>query len=331
MLKKIQKCDNIRTKGNKVMQQINKKLEKRLKLISSITKKIYSWMLSMGEIFNKIKHITWNILKIVVVILMIFSIPFILPSILKLLIKIKWFDNRQEFLNYFNVFTNKYVIIYLAIGILLFLGSFGNLSDNIKEILKKIKEMNLEIGSNKASIKFEEEKEKILEESKKAKEVAESMRKVDNPKENQKNILEELKVINNPQTMLKDVYNKKIFCNDCDSNRLKEENDKFRSFAAYNIINQEAKTLLHIIYDQNYIEAEKFKNSIINGYKKRNKNKIKFSHKDINKLANNKYQTIYNGLKFLNIIEPSEYDDLIKLTSDGKKFVEEYIESEERV
>ena len=40
----------------------------------------------------------------------------------------------------------------------------------------------------------------------------------------------------------------------------------------------------------------------------------------------NKYETILNGLKFLNIIVPSENDNELQLTSDGKKFVEEYIE-----
>lgn len=298
------------------MQQINKKLEKRLKLICSITKKIYSWILGMGEIFNKVKHITWNIIKIVVVILMIFSVPFILPSILKLLIKIKWFNNIQEFLNYFNIFTNKYVIIYLGIGILLFLGNFGNLSKNAKEILNKIKEMNLEIGSNKASFKFEAEK--ALEESKKEKEIANSLEVIDKPEENQKSILEELKEINNRQTKLEAFNTKTTFCSDCDFNRIKEENYKFRNFAAYNILNQEAKTLLHIMYNEKYIEADRFKKDIIKGYKKRNKNNIKFSNKDINKIANNKYDTIFNGLKFLNIIEPSEKDTEIILTPEGK-------------
>lgn len=47
---------------------------------------------------------------------------------------------------------------------------------------------------------------------------------------------------------------------------------------------------------------------------------------NINKEAG---ETIFNGLKFLNIIEPSENNSEIMLTNEGKKFVEEYIEDEE--
>ena len=77
------------------------------------------------------------------------------------------------------------------------------------------------------------------------------------------------------------------------------------------------------------MEADKFKKIIIDGYKKRNQKNIKFKRKDINKIADSKYETIYNGLKFLNIIEPSENDSEIKLTAAGKKFVKKYIEKGE--
>ena len=97
------------------------------------------------------------------------------------------------------------------------------------------------------------------------------------------------------------------------------------------MINAEAKSLLHIIYNEKYIEKDKFKSRIIQGYKKRNKKNIKFSKKEINKIARNKYDTIYDGLKFLNIIEPSEDDKIVKLTEKGRNFVEKYIEKKEVV
>ena len=74
-----------------------------------------------------------------------------------------------------------------------------------------------------------------------------------------------------------------------------------------------------------------YKKAIEKINKKRNKKNIKLARQDINKIAQNKYDTIYDGLKFLNIIEPSEDDTIIKLTKEGKEFVEKYIEKEEEV
>lgn len=97
------------------------------------------------------------------------------------------------------------------------------------------------------------------------------------------------------------------------------------------MINKETKILLSTIYDKQYIGKEEFKKCIIEGYARRNKNNANLNTKNLNKIANNKYETIYNGLKFLNIIEPSEYDDIIKLTRNGKKFVKEYIKEKEGI
>ena len=118
-------------------------------------------------------------------------------------------------------------------------------------------------------------------------------------------------------------------CEKCNKKDIEKENDNLRFFAAYNLINMETKGILHSIYNENFMETEKFKKIIIDGYKKRNQRNIKFKRKDINKIADNKYETIYDGLKFLNIIEPSENDSEIKLTATGKKFVEKYIEKGE--
>lgn len=113
-----------------------------------------------------------------------------------------------------------------------------------------------------------------------------------------------------------------------DNLNLKNENSDLRFFAAYNIINADVKSLLHIIYNEKFIEMDKFKSKIIQGFKSRNKNNIKMNRKTMNKYAKNKYDTIYKGLKFLNIIEPSEDDKEIRLTKEGKEFVKKYIEKE---
>lgn len=306
------------------MQQINKKTEKRLKLICSVTKKIYSWILGMEKIFEKVKHITWNIIKIVVVILMIFSVPFILPSVLKLLIKIKWFDNIQEFLNYFSIFTNKYVIIYIGIGILLFIVGFGKIGEILQQITDRIRKVDVDFDRKKLSAEME------VKESIESKKISEEIQKKNNSSDLRNNIVKEIKKQQGLGQLAIDEINRKI-CIECDIDKLEEENDKIRSFAAYNMINKETKILLSTIYDKQYIGKEEFKKCIIEGYARRNKNNANLNTKNLNKIANNKYETIYNGLKFLNIIEPSEYDDIIKLTRNGKKFVKEYIKEKEGI
>ena len=120
-------------------------------------------------------------------------------------------------------------------------------------------------------------------------------------------------------------------CLECNKKELEEENSKLRNFATFNMINKEARNLLHIMYKENYVEMDRFKSKIIQGYKQRNRKNIKFTKKEIEKIAKNKYETIFQGLKFLNIIEPSEDDTILKLTKDGKDFVREYIERDEVV
>ena len=120
-------------------------------------------------------------------------------------------------------------------------------------------------------------------------------------------------------------------CLECNKKELEEENSKLRNFATFNMINKEARNLLHIMYKENYVEMNRFKSKIIQGYKQRNKKNIKFTKKEIERIAKNKYETIFTGLKFLNIIEPSEDDTILKLTKDGKDFVREYIERNEVV
>ena len=120
-------------------------------------------------------------------------------------------------------------------------------------------------------------------------------------------------------------------CIDCNKSEIQEENIKLRNFATFNMLNKEARELLHIIYCEKYISINQFRSRIIQGYKKRNKRNVKIAKKDIDKIAKNKYNTIYDGLKFLNVIEPSEDDETIKLTQEGKKFVEKYIEKKEVV
>lgn len=94
------------------------------------------------------------------------------------------------------------------------------------------------------------------------------------------------------------------------------------------IINKKTKDLLHCIYCENYMETSKFKKALKNSYKNRNKNNTNISKKNLDKYAQNKYETILKGLEYLNILEVADDNQSLILTEQGKEFVEKYIEEE---
>lgn len=262
-----------------------------------------------------------SILKMILVIIVIFLIPFILPIIFKILVNMKVFTSIEEFKNIANTLNNMYTIIYIAIGIVMLLWFFHKWED-IKEIIKNMR-FSLNFGDKSFSAErvASEELKNINEQKDFINKLSQENRTSDS-EITMKEIKEKLGITANQS---------KTKCKECNKEELKEENVKLRNFAAYNMLNSEARSLLHVIYNEKYIETEKFKSKIIQGYKRRNKKNIKFNKNDINKIAQNKYDTIYDGLKFLNIIEPSEDDKTLKLTQDGKRFVEKYIEKKEVV
>lgn len=261
------------------------------------------------------------ILKMLIVLLIIFIIPFILPIILKIFLKLNLFQGIGEFQSIVNVFNNIYTLIYIVLGIGILLWFFHKW-DTIKEMIKNFNSFTLAVGDKKISAQriVKEEMEDIDQQ----KEFINKMYQESNSDSG--NVMSEVKerlgIIKTSKTLK---------CKECNKTELEEENSKLRYFATYNMINTEAKSILHTIYNEKYIDANEFKSRIIQGYKRRNRKNVKFTRKEINKIAKNKYDTILNGLKFLNIIEPSEDDKIIRLTADGKKFVEKYIEREEVV
>ena len=259
-----------------------------------------------------------SILKMIVTTLLIFVTPFILPLLLKLFLKLKCFEDVDEFKNIINIFNNFYIIIFIIITIIILLWFFHKWED-IKTIIKN-GGFSLNLSKDQISVNM-----KVAEEVNKSNETIKIMSdmKTENKEVDSKNAVQEVK----QQLSLIKQHNKlKEKCKECNREEIESENRNLRFFAAYNIINVETKSLLHSIYNEKYIKADNFKSRIIQGYTKRNKKNIKFSKKDINKIANSKYEAIYEGLKFLNIIEPSEDDKDIKLTNEGKIFVEKYIE-----
>lgn len=268
--------------------------------------------------------IIWAILKMIFTMLIIFVIPFVLPIMFKILVKIGVFTNIEEFKGIIGVFNNIYTLIYIGAGLIIlfyFFHGWDNFKLTVKDMLKGLKG-SFKFGDK--TISFETAKEAVKDSSEQKdfiKMISQENKSIDSESTIQE-IKAELGISSKPK-------NKE--CKECNKNELQEENAKLRNFAAYNMLNREARSLLHVIYNENYIETDKFKSRIIQGYKRRNKKNVKITKNDINKIAKNKYDSIYEGLKFLNIIEPSEDDKTIKLTKEGKKFVEKYIEKKEVV
>jgi len=261
-----------------------------------------------------------NILKMIITFILIFITPFILPLLLKVFLNWHWFENIEEFSNIIKIFYSAYPIVYSIITLLLLLWFFHKWED-IKEFLNN-HDLSLGFKNGMISSKVKDE---VLEESNSKKEF------INEIKEKKQIYNESVKQEIKEQLGIITKNSKTNKCIECDKGELKNENIKLCHFAAYNIINVDTRSVLHIIYNEKYMETNKFKNRIIQGYKNRNRKNVKFTKKDLQRIANNKYETIFEGLKFLNIIEPSEDDKIIKLTKIGKEFVEKYIEKIEVV
>ena len=235
-----------------------------------------------------------SVLKMIVVILIVFTIPFIFPVLLKFFLYYKVFESVDEFEKIINIFNNMYIFAYIGLGIGILLWFFKKWNI-IRDVFKNF---NFSITFGDKKIMAEHVKAEI-EDINQQKEVIKKITK--ETSSDSENAINETKAL----LGIDKGKNAKNKCKECNKNELEEENDKLRE--------------------------DKFKSRIIQGYKKRNKKNIKFSKKEINKIARNKYDTIYDGLKFLNIIEPSEDDKIVKLTEKGRNFVEKYIEKKEVV
>lgn len=258
----------------------------------------------------------FSILKMIITTVLIFITPFILPILTKLLLILKVFDSLEEFKEVIQIYYNLYPAFYIIIGIIILLWFFHKWGD-IKEAISN-RDWSVEFGDKKISTKHKANQE--IEESAKQKEFVQQISEISINNDSENTIKEIKEEFGNSK---KKASQK---CKECNKEEIENENSKLRYFAAYNMINTDAKSILHVIYNERYMPKENFKSRMIQGYKKRNRKNQKLNHKDINKIANNKFETIYQGLKFLNIIEPSEDDSIIRLTKTGMKFVEEYIE-----
>lgn len=263
-----------------------------------------------------------NVLKIIICIVLIILLPFAFPLIARFFIHIHLYENLEIFKEYMNIFLNKYFLMMLGI---ILAGLLFIICD--KEAIKKwIDERDFLAKFKDAQ--FEAKRNDIIDESNKKKNFINSLSS--NNQNNDKNITsevqEELKLIKSEQNK-KDKNNKN---NNNEIQMLKDENNNLRFYSAYNIINQKTKELLNVVYCDKSMKLEDFKNALIRSFKNRNKRNKNLTNSQKNEYANNKYDTIKDGLQYLNIIEISDDNKTITLTQYGKEFVEKYIEKEVR-
>lgn len=292
------------------------------------------------SVFIQILKIIKTILKMIIATTFVFCTPFILPVILKILIQSKIFENVEEFNAIANSFYNNYTIVYIVITILILLWFFYKWED-VKKIIKSI---HLSIKHGDTSLDAEAILNDELEENKNKIEITHDMQKVpgsddsnsaakilketDTSKKNHIDVIllnESIKESSNiNRKLMMEKLNIKQNEENLNIRQLEEENRNLRYYAAYNIINNATKEVLLEMYDKKYIELDDFRIKIINqDYKEQD-----YTTKNITealKLAYSRFETIYRSLKFLNIVEPSEDNKIIQLTSDGKMFVKEYL------
>lgn len=256
-----------------------------------------------------------KILKIIICIVIIIIFPFIFPLLTRLFMHIHLYNDIEEFRNYMNVFFNWHFIIILLIGLI---AVYFIICDKDR-LINWLEQRDIKFNFKGASI--ESKANEIIDESDKKK------RFVDNFNSNteidtktiKQELNEELKGNNKKKTKkTKDENNIEV---------LQNENNNLRFYSAYNIINRKTKELLNAIYCEKSMEVTTFKEKLINSFKNRNKKNKNLTKTQINEYANNKYETIKDGLQYLDIIEIRD-DETIILTQYGKEFVKKYIENE---
>ncbi len=277
---------------------------------------------------KKIVCIILNFARTIGVILIIFSFPLILPIMLKLLVDYSVFNDVQDFQNYNNIFLNKYAIIYLIIGILLFSNHLGKLGEFIKETIRRVTHVDMDLGSGK-KISAELYEKRMLEESNQNKEISKEIIEDYKVSETQNSIIQDIKNSNPTDSIKKQTNITNNVCADCDKKLLEEENKNLRNFAAYNILDRETKNILIEIYHSEQIEIERFSDILIKKYRRRNNRTL--TARTSRLLAENQCESIISKLKFLEIIEISEDNKLIRLTQKGKAFIKEYIKDKEEM
>lgn len=257
------------------------------------------------------KKLLFKFLKIMLCLSIIIIFPFVYPLLSRFFVHIHLFTSVDDLKNYFSVFCNIFFVIFVIIACFT---SYLLICDKDK-LIKWLEKRDFKFNVRDAAFESKLAEKEMIEESAKKKNILEEFN--DESDDTYKSTLLEVK------RELKKQSTK----NTSELDLLKKENDNLRFYSAYNIINKKAKELLHTIYCEKSIDLSTFKNGLIYSFKNRNKRNKNLTKSQINEYANNKYETIKEGLQYLNIIEISD-DDKITLTKYGKEFVEKYIENE---
>jgi hypothetical protein len=255
-------------------------------------------------------------LKYIICILIIVAFPFIFPLITRFLIHIQLYTDIKEFKRYIEIFFNWYFILLLFLGVI---SVYFIVCDKDK-LIRWLEKRNFLVKYKDTSI--ESKSVEMIDESDKKKKFVDNL--------NSDNKIDPKSIIQEMKEELKDNKKRKKASKEINIEEIQNENNNLRFYSAYNIINKKTKELLNIIYFDKSMKLELFKSKLIDSFKSRNKKNKNLTKAQINVYAINKYETIKEGLQYLNIIEISDDDKTITLTQYGKEFVEKYIEKEVR-
>ncbi len=248
-----------------------------------------------------------KIMKTIIIALFICFLPFALPILLKVSIYCRIFNSIAEFEKLIQVFSNRYMFIYLIIVMIIVIISFGksvSFTDFFKNFIYKGK-----IGDK---IYLEA---KPVEENKRASEIFDKIIDISN------NDVKETK------TQVKDALSKKEEKSNenIKDEKIKELNillENVRYFSAYNNTNHTCSDLLIYLYKRKSISKIEFEDKLREYYSKRIRGVNKKQKKEC---INRKIEEKIFNYKYLDIIEISDDNEYIILTDSGKKFVIDYL------
>lgn len=223
----------------------------------------------------------------------IFLIPFVYPSISKILIELDLFDDVQEINEYIKTFTG-YTCFLIASLIIVVLYEFRfGIAEIISKFVSNFDMISYKYGDSELQLtnKHREEAVKLSE----------------NAKKEARDILFE-----------KENKNSKTKCQECKKDEIIEERDILRNFSAYHVTNKYSRDLLKRIKDFGKIDKVEFEMQIQNYYEKTIRNMSRTRRKAF---ATKKVKDLLCDLKYLNIIECTEDDKFIILTQNGINFI----------
>ncbi len=254
---------------------------------------------------NKVKKSRICILLGILFLLII--APFVYPSILRGLIKIKLFSSVNHYVELISPFSNMYtliiVIAILAILFIVFVDKIHPIKEFFMGVDLKVKIGDKEIGINsKDLIKptqeiFNKSVEIEKEESNEAK-------------------LQVKNALKNKNT------SKKLNSKEEEIKELKEIVDNIRFFSAYNNTNYICSELLLYLLERKSISRIEFEEKLEYYYSSRIKD-VKGKRK--RECVKRKVEEKIFNYKYLDIIEISDDNEYVILTDLGVKFVKDYL------